>query len=148
MGDVRNRLTSHMVLGIDTPVFIYAFEDSPRFGNAAIAVLKAVETGKVSGVTSVLTLLELAVRPLRLGLPDVADDYEVRITQFPNLAVEVIGLEAAHKAAELRARHGISPADALQIGTCLCAGATGFLTNDLRLRRLPEIEVLTLDDVA
>lgn len=147
MGNLTRRLSGHKVLGIDTPVFIYAFEDSPRFGAAALAALERVESGTVAGVTSVLTLLELSVRPLRLGRPDVADDYEVLISQFPNLSVEVIGLEAARKAAELRAAHGLSPADALQVGTCLCAGATAFLTNDLRLKRLPEIEVIGLEDL-
>jgi predicted nucleic acid-binding protein len=38
--------------------------------------------------------------------------------------------------------------DALQIAACLAHGAEAFVTNDRRLRRVTEIEVKVLEDLA
>ena len=54
----------------------------------------------------------------------------------------------ARRAAKLRARHRLSLADAFQVASCLQLGATAFLTNDRRLRRVTELEVVLLDDFA
>lgn len=59
--------------------------------------------------------MELAVRPLQLGRPDVADEYEVLVANFPHLTITDIERPTVRRAAELRARHGLRPADALQV---------------------------------
>ena len=41
-------------------------------------------------MTSVLTLMEIAVKPLQLGRSDVAEEYEVLLANYPNLAVAAI----------------------------------------------------------
>jgi predicted nucleic acid-binding protein len=46
----------------------------------------------------------------------------------------------------LRAQHGIRLPEALQIATALQAGASLFVTNDARLRRVTDVRVLVLDD--
>jgi predicted nucleic acid-binding protein len=54
----------------------------------------------------------------------------------------------AARAAELRARYRLKLADALQLALALQAGCEAFLTNDLALRRVAELRVLVLDDLA
>lgn len=146
MGLLSQRLAGHSRVGIDTPVFIYLLEESPEFGGLAFEALKGVERGEYTAVTSVLTLLEISVQPLRSGHPEIARMYETSISRFPNLEIVDIGLKTANHAAALRANYGLATADALQIAACLEAGATAFLTNDLRLRRIEELEVLALAD--
>lgn len=50
-------------------------------------------------------------------------------------------------ASDLRAKYAIRTPDALQIAAGLSLGATGFLTNDGRLKRVTELEVLLLDEI-
>ena len=52
----------------------------------------------------------------------------------------------ARRALVLRAAYGIHTPDALQISAAIEAGATLFVTNDRRLTRVEEIEILLFDD--
>jgi predicted nucleic acid-binding protein len=97
-------------------------------------------------VTSVVTLLEILVRPLQLGRRDVARDYETFVYQYPNLAVLEIDRDIARLAADLRARYRVATADGLQLATALKTGAAAFLTNDRRLQRVQDLAVLVVDD--
>lgn len=139
-------LDRHACVGIDTSVFIYRFESNSALGSLAGDALMAMEEGRFAGVTSLLTLMELAVRPLAVGRPDVADEYEVLLANFPHLSVVDVDRRVARRGAELRAAHRLRPADALQLGACIEHGASAFLTNDRDLRRVTELEVLLLDD--
>jgi predicted nucleic acid-binding protein len=127
-------------------VFIYHIEGHSRLAEPAGIVLDELARGAFVGVTSVLTLMEIAVRPLQVGRPDVAEEYELLLTTYPNLVVAAIDRRTARRAAELRATHRLRPADALQIAACLQQGATAFLTNDRELRRVGELHVFVLED--
>ena len=133
-------------MGLDTPVFIYHIEGTTRFAQPAGLALNELARGGYVGVNSVLTLMEITVKPLQLGRVDVADEYEMLISSFPHLLLGGIERPTARLAAELRAKHRLRPADALQVAACLEGGASAFLTNDRDLRRLNEVEVLLLED--
>jgi len=146
VADLAALLHRHKRVGIDTPVFIYHIEGTTRFAATAGVAMDALAGGAFTGVTSVLTLMEIATRPLQMGRPEVAEEYEVLLSTYPNLVVAVIDRSTARRAAELRARHRLRPADALQVAACLQQEATAFLTNDRELRRITELQVLILED--
>jgi predicted nucleic acid-binding protein len=150
--DRTDRLTAalrrHQRIGLDTPIFIYHLEGASRYAPAAALVFDALEGGVFDGVTSALTLMELAVRPLQLGRADIADEYEVLVLSFPHLLVVDLDRGTMRRAAELRATYRLRPADALQVGACLQQGATALVTNDRALRRISELEILLLGDFA
>jgi predicted nucleic acid-binding protein len=146
VGALTDSLRRHATVGIDTSIFIYQLEDSDRYASVAEEALDALAHGVFQGVTSVLTLMEVAVRPLQLGRTDVADDYELLLGSYPHLAVVELDRATARRAAVLRATYRLRPADALHVAACLESGATAFLTNDKGLRRVNELEVIVLDD--
>lgn len=146
--DLRAFLARHRCLAADTMVFIYYLEDHPRYAPLLQPLFQAWEEGRVAGVTSVLTLLEILVKPLREGRPAVARDYRDLLTTYPHLALVPVDAEIAERAADLRARYGLRPPDALQVATALHAGATAFLTNDARLKAVRELEVVLLDELS
>ncbi len=148
MERIASVLTKHRIIGIDTPVFIYHFERHPLYHPLTQSILSSVARGDLMAVTSVLTIMEITVQPLRLHRPEVADEYEVLLLNFPNLMVCNITASIVRLAASLRARLRYEPADALQVATCLDAEATLFITNDRQLRSTPDVEVLYLNDVA
>jgi predicted nucleic acid-binding protein len=135
-------------IGIDTPVFIYHIEQSSSRASAAASILRAVEAGRFEGITSVVTVLEISVKPLRLGRPEAADAYEALLGDIPHLTIVDLDARAARTGAELRATYGLRTPDALQIAACLAHGAEAFVTNDRRLRRVTEIEVKVLEELA
>ena len=145
----ERRLSAHRVLGLDTSILIYHLEAHPVYQPLTQALLSRIESGRWTAVTSTVTLMELTVRPWQLGRPGVARAYEALLVHFPHLAVVDVTRDVARRAAQLRARFNVQPADALQVGTSLVHGATAFVTNDRRLARLSSLlDVVLLDDLS
>jgi predicted nucleic acid-binding protein len=139
-------LHGHQRVGLDTSIFIYQIEGSTRFAEPAGIALDELARGAFEGVTSVLTLMEIAVKPLQLERPGVADEYEIVVATYPHLLVVDIDRAIARRAAGFRARYRLRPADALQIASCVEFEATAFLTNDKGLRRVDAFQVILLED--
>ena len=127
-------------------VFVYRFEAPSPLAALAQQVLDAVETAAVAAVTSEITIMEMMIRPFQLGRPDIAAGYEDLLTSFPNLTIAPLARVAIRRAAELRARYGLQALDSLQVAACITSGATAFVTNDLRLRRVADLDMIILDD--
>ena len=146
---VEKFLARHERIGVDTMVFVYHLQDHPTYAPLTHAIFKAWEEGRNFGITSVITILEILVKPKRDGNFEATRDYEELLTTFPNLRILDIDLQVAILAADLRAKYAIRTPDALQIATAVCAGASGFITNDEQLKQVAEegIEVLLLDDL-
>ncbi len=147
MDGIAAILRRHACIGLDTSPFIYHIEGVSRYATAVGIVFDELVRGTFAGVTSVLTLMELTVKPLQLGFTDIADEYEMVLSTFPNLTIAGFDSATARRAAELRAIYRLRPADALQVAACLQCGATAFLTNDKGLRRIAEeMQVLLLEE--
>jgi len=147
MGKLSERLAGYPTIGIDTSIFIYLFEDHPTYRPLAEEVLSGVESGQWRAITSVITLMEIGVRPLQSGRQGVARRYEALLVNFPNLMVVDINRDVARRAAYLRAEYRLRPADALQVAACLWGGARAFVSNDRQLARIQALlPVIVLDD--
>jgi predicted nucleic acid-binding protein len=134
----------HRRILLDTSIWIYHLEEHPEFAQAASALMTALASGEFAGVISELTLMELLVKPLKLGRRDIADQYELILNDFPHLVLVPINRDVLVLAAALRARHGIKTPDAIILSTGIRSGATLAITNDMRWKRVTEIAVQTL----
>ncbi len=50
-------------------------------------------------------------------------------------------------AADLRADYNLSTPDALQISAVLSVGCQAFVTNDKRLKRVTDLQIIVLEDL-
>jgi predicted nucleic acid-binding protein len=146
MVGVLDAVRPHARFGIDTSVFIYHVEAVAPFSRNASQVLRHMGPRTATGITSVLTLTELLVTPLRSGRRGLAARYEALIRVTPNLILADVDAEIAKHAAVLRAAYRLRTPDAIQVAACLAHGATAFVTNDIRLRRIEELAVIVLAD--
>jgi len=136
-----------VVVGLDTAPLIYYFEDHPDYEPIVAPLFEArLEHGKNLGTTSVVSLIETLVQPLKNGLHALAITYRDFLTGDPYLDLRAITAPLAERAADFRARYGLRLADACQLAAALEAKATVFLTNDTKFRRVTELTVLILDD--
>lgn len=140
-------LARHRLVGADTMVFIYHLEDHPTYAPLTQVIFEAWEVGTTRGVTSMITLLEILVKPKREGHAQAARDYQEVLTTYPNLQLVDLDLRVADIASDLRAKYNLKTPDAIQVAATQSAGGTAFLTNDPSFRRVTEIEVLLLDDL-
>lgn len=143
---MKSLLSRHKIVAVDTSIFIYHFEENPSYVGLTTLVLDRIQSGKSRGIASELTLHEILVRPLKLEHPDVADEYELLLSSFPNLILSPITRPILLKAAELRATHSFRAPDAIIIATALINHATLLVTNDKQWNRLNMLTVACLDD--
>lgn len=146
MAGLVEALDGYDAIGIDTSPFIYYIDDHPQYAGLVRIVLDHLSTGASRGVTSVITMMEVSVKPLREQRPALANAQAIMLERLPNLNILPIRSPDAWRAGALRASNTLRPADALQIATCIGAGASLFVTNDRRLRQINAIDVLVLDD--
>jgi len=135
------------VVCLDTAPLIYFIEENPTYLAVMRPFFEAVDRTEIQAVTSVLTLTEVLVHPLRSGDRRLADRYRQILLHARNVKTGVVSESIAEAAAELRGKYGLRTPDAIQVATALDAGASSLLTNDSRLSRLTKPKVLVLDDL-
>lgn len=135
------------IVALDTAPLIYFVEEHPRYLHLVGAFFEAVEEARFQVVTSYVTLLEVLVHPIRRNDPGLASQYRGILLDARGLTPLPVNEHIAEGAASLRARYNLRTADAIQLSTGIQAGASFFLTNDLQLPAIPELQVFTLDDL-
>ena len=140
-------LANHRLIGLDSNVIAYLVDDHPTFGGAAAAVVDAIERGEVDGVMASLAIAEVLAGPARTG---DAPAFERTADALRRLRIRVVDLDAelAADAAWLQGSIGGGAADAIHLATARRSGATAFVTNDRRIRSIPRLEVVYLDEIA
>jgi predicted nucleic acid-binding protein len=133
-------------VALDTSLFIYLIEEEATFLPIVEPVFAAVADGRLTGVTSALTLLEVLVMPLRHGDAELARRYEALLTRSRGLELVDVTRSVLRDAAALRAATGVRTPDAIQLATALAHRCPAFLTNDRQLPALPGLRVLQLSD--
>jgi len=131
-------------VGLDTGPLIYYIEEHPTFLPRVAPFFEAAERGEFRVVTSLVTLIEVLVHPLREGQQDLAQQYRDVLLLSANLTPVPLDEQIAEQAAELRARHKLRTPDAIQVATALRSGAAWFLTSDADLPEIAGISTLVL----
>jgi predicted nucleic acid-binding protein len=136
------------IVGLDTTPLIYYTEANPTYIEVVDPFFKAVERGEFIVVTSIVTLLEVLVRPFRDGDLELAQEYRDFLFDSDNVSIRFLSQKIVEEAARLRAFHNnIRTPDAIQMATAIDANASFFLTNDTRLPSLPNLKTLVLEDL-
>ena len=129
---------------LDTNFFIYLIEGKSPQAPRARYLLQAFSSRRDEVLTSVMSLGEVLVTPLRNGDHALAQRYR---TIFRGSGITVLPfLETAAEAfALIRGRGSVRPPDAIQLATAATAGCDLFLTNDDRLHGIavPGIHFIT-----
>ena len=137
---------------LDSSVLLSYLDGSEVVSPAAAEVLDGwVRSGRNPGVVSVVTVMEVLVRPIAAG-GSAHRTVIGFLYGFPNLRLVSVEPSTGQIAASLRARAGFAPADALVLATGIGAGARHVLTNDASWRpklrdAWPEAIVVTLADL-
>ncbi|MCX7969611.1 MAG: PIN domain-containing protein, partial [Armatimonadetes bacterium] len=106
-------------LALDTPPVIYFVEAHPEYDALVTAIFQKISDGQIVGLTSVITVTEVLVLPLRQGKVALAAAYWELLTNSANMQLVSIDPEIARKAAELRSRYNLRTPDALQLAAAI-----------------------------
>lgn len=139
-------LKKHRRIGLDASILIYFIEANPVYGPRAATVFEWMEAGRVQGVCSTLTLLEVLVQPYRRNDEERVGQFYGLLTTYPHLSWIPLSLEIADLGARLRATYRLKTPDSILIASGLNSGTTGFIGNDADLKRVTELDVLVLGE--
>jgi len=135
-------------VALDTAPLIFYIERNPSYIDYVRPFFVSLGRGEFRVVTSVITLLEVLVHPLRRVDDALAHQYNDILLSSPNITVHSVTNVVAQEAAELRARFNLKTPDAVQLATALLEKATIFFTNDHSLSAECGINILRLTDIA
>jgi predicted nucleic acid-binding protein len=145
MGTLGDKLHAARAVGLDSTIFIYYFEEHPRYQVLCTEAFDLMEAGAIQTVTSVITFIEVLTQPLAKGEQELCSRYEQYLRFGPSLTLRSLDPDLALRAAQLRARYQIRTPDAIQLAAAIEFGARLFLTNDDRLHKVTELEVIVLE---
>lgn len=133
-----------MTVYLDTNIVIYVVEQSLGLGSAALAAVHRYYREGHAVAVSDLVRMECMVGPLMNGDGDALRAYRAL---FGCEAVSVLSCPSRvfDRAAVIRADHGLRPVDALHLATAIEGGCERFLTNDVRLTCVSDIEIELLE---
>ncbi|OGE96176.1 MAG: hypothetical protein A3E98_04395 [Candidatus Doudnabacteria bacterium RIFCSPHIGHO2_12_FULL_48_11] len=103
-----------------------------------------LEARQITGVFSIIGLIEILTGAKKSHEYDMAADYKRLITNYPNVTISGISESIVDIASDLRARYKISTPDAIHLATAIDFGAEKFITNDVNLKKIKEIIVEVL----
>jgi predicted nucleic acid-binding protein len=134
-------------LFIDTAPVIYYIEAHPQFGPLVKEIVNSFQSGGVAAFSSVLTLTEVLSKPIEAGDENLARKFAEFLKYGKNLGLIEISVDVAERAGRLRGQYpDLRTVDAVQISAAIGVGADAFVTNDKKLKRIKELNVIVLSD--
>ena len=135
------------LVGLDTSPFIYFVERNSLYVDIMREIFTRLTNGDFRACSSVITLTEVLVQPLRQNNQILTGEYRNLLYNGINFRLLPINSSIAETAARLRAQYNLRTPDALQIAAALENGCDAFLCNDKNLKRITELKILILDEI-
>lgn len=132
---------------LDTAPFIYYIEENPEYISRLEKLFNANAEGAFIFSTSVITLIEVLIHPLKNDQPELSEQYSNILCYSPSIEMLDINADIAKNTAEIRAKYGFKTPDAIQLASALHSGSNFFITNDNQLNKFKELKVILVDQL-
>ncbi len=129
---------------IDSSIFIYLFEDHPRFASKIQPVFDSLSENKLSAFTSIISVAEVITKPLEEKRYDFVKQYHEVFQHLPNLKLGFPTYDTAVSAAKIRAEYKFQLIDSFQLAIALENRCLSFLTNDRKLKKFNGLKIILL----
>jgi predicted nucleic acid-binding protein len=145
MGLIQN--LKNKTVFLDTAPLIYYIGESQLYSPVLNHLFLNNSKGDFLFHTSVITLLEVLVHPIRKNEVQLVEQYQNILCNSPTVVIFELNTEIAIIAAGFRAKYALKTPDSIQVATAVYASSDYFLTNDIRLKAVKELEILVLDEL-
>lgn len=143
---LRQELKNKTVF-LDTAPLIYYIEENPQYAPILNKLFLDNSKGEFLFQSSVITLLEVLVHPMRNNELQLVEQYQNILCNSHTINIFDLNIEITTKAAFYRAKYGLKTPDSIQVATAVYTSSDYFLTNDIRLKAVKEIKLLILDEL-
>lgn len=131
---------------LDTAPIIYFIEGHPEFADVVQIAIEQLEQGNLQGVISPVTVAECLANPFKNQDQQLQQDFADFLLRHKSIILKGTDMKISLKTAQLQANYNLKLPDALQIATAIIIGCDSFLTNDKRLSRVSELQILVVSD--
>jgi len=135
------------VVFLDTSPFIYFFERHSTFFPYMEQLFNQVHEQEAEIISSVVTFIEIATLPARLGNQALVEEYRAYFTSSNRVRLLPVVQAIAEQSITLRAKYQLKTPDAIQLGTAIAYQANYIVTNDRQWKQLTNQTVLTVEEV-
>lgn len=132
------------LVGLDSNVFIYLFEENPQFIKNCQLIFNLLDQGKLKAVTSIISVIEALSYP---SPQSVLKEIQEGFKNISNLTILDVNQDIASEAAKIRRQYGFRLPDAIQLATARLSKAQAYITNDHRLKKFKLLRVLQLAEL-
>ena len=122
-------------------------ENHPGFAHKLAPIFQQIAQGSLEAYTSVISVTEVLVNPIKLGNQSLVEKYNNLFTNVPSLHICTPEYQTALLAASIKANNGFKLPDSYQLAMAIESGCNTFLTNDDRLRKFPDIKVALVSQI-
>ena len=134
-------------IGLDTSVLIYYINRHEPYFQHCRQIMREIESGRLRGVISTVSEMEILVEPLAQKRRQLVNDIEDLLRRLTGLDLVPVDRALARRAAEIRAETRLRSLDALVAASALAAGCRYLVGNDREFaRRVKGVSYLVLND--
>ena len=135
------------LIGLDSVMLIYLIEQNKSYYKRIHAIAAHITQGDIQAICSSLVVTEVLIHPFRNADQHLISQYEMILRHSRNIQLISLTPDIAHLSAQLRAKYNLKTPDAIHVATAIHSGCDTFLTNDLGIRRVQEINIAILDEL-
>jgi predicted nucleic acid-binding protein len=145
VGDLT--LPDSSLVYVDTQILIYSVEKHPAYWSLLRPLWLKSATGNIQIISSKLALLETLVAPLKNADSVLITAYE---TLLLSIEMQLMPITRAilREAAQFCAQTNLRTPDTIHAATAIAHGCSIFLTNDNGFRRVSNLPLVVLSDIA
>ena len=147
MKQIHTELLNVQRLYVDSAPLIYFVEENAAYLDKMRLIVRIIDETRLVAYSSVLTLAEVLVLPLRSGDKRLVHAYREILLAGDDYELVAVTPDIAESAAEIRARYGLGTPDSLHVASAIATHCDAMLTNDRDMTRVRELSILLLDDL-
>jgi len=144
--NLDNDLQGVKTIFLDTAPIIYFIENHPQFADIVEVFIEQLDQGNIQAVISPVTVAESLVNPFKEQDQRLQQDFIDFMLRQQSILMKETDVNISIKAAQLKASYNLKLPDALQVATAIVTGCDSFLTNDKKLSRISELQILVISD--
>lgn len=137
-----NGIANLKLVGLDSNLFIYHFENNPKFSVFSVKVFDKLSKGTLRAVTSIISVIETLSYPAPSA---VVKNIQEAFATIPNLNIMDVDHKIALEAARIRREYKFRLPDSIQLATALAGRVQAFITNDHKLKSFKKIPIVLLN---
>ncbi len=147
MKQIHTELLNVQRLYVDSAPLIYFVEENAVYLDKMRLIVRIIDETSLVAYSSVLTLAEVLVMPLRRGDKRLVHAYREILLAGDDYELVAVTPDIAESAAAIRARYSLGTPDSLHVASAIAKQCDAMLTNDRDMTRVRELSILLLDDL-